>query len=54
VTCPFTQFPDDVAGNRNNELLSVNPPTNKALILSPDEIDDEGIKAKLLLDDAYK
>jgi hypothetical protein len=54
VTCPFTQFPDDVAGNLNEDSSSLNPSTKRALILSPDENEDDGIKAKLLLDAANK
>ena len=54
IIVPFTQFPDDVAGNIKDDESSENPSTNKALTLSPDEIEDEGIKVMLLDEDAYK
>jgi hypothetical protein len=50
----FYPISRDVAGNSNDELSWLNPSTNKALILSPDENEDEGIKAKLLDDDTNK
>jgi hypothetical protein len=54
VILPFTQFPDDVAGNVKDDSSSVYPSTNKALTLSPDEIEEEGIKVMLFEEDAYK
>ena len=54
IIVPFTQFPKDVAVNIKDDESSVNPSTNKALILSPDEIEDEGIKVMLFEEDAYK
>jgi hypothetical protein len=43
-----------VAANIKDDESWVNPSTNKALILSPDEIEEEGIKVMLFEEDAYK